>query len=73
MLVEVQVIRQNTGNWKYDIKADKELINPAYIVRIKPCPNKEENVFFVHLFGTEERYPLVIDKTSYDNLQIICV
>lgn len=68
MLVKVQIMGQNTGNWKYDIKAYDVFINPEYIRYISPCPNKDYEVFFVYLVGTEDRYPLVIDKVSFDNI-----
>jgi hypothetical protein len=66
MLIEVQTMRQNTGNWEYNIKADKELINTDHVVRIRP--STEKGVFFVHLVGMEERYPVIIDKPSFDKI-----
>lgn len=36
MLIEVQIMARNTGNWKYDIKGKVEIINTDYIKRITP-------------------------------------
>ena len=64
--IEVQTMRQNTGNWKYTIKGTIEHLNPSYIKRISPTT---ENCYSVWMEGDDQKYcTAVIDLKSFQRL-----
>jgi hypothetical protein len=71
MFIEVQVMRQNTGNWEYTIKAEKVLVNLNTIKMIQPSSVDAggPQVFLVYFLGEDVSRPTVIDKESYKKLK----
>lgn len=64
--IEVQVMKQNTGNWEYSIKCHIEHLNPAYIKRISP----NGNCYNVWMEGDDQQYATaVIDEESFKKLK----
>jgi hypothetical protein len=70
-LIEVQTMRQNTGNWKYDIKGPVEIINMKHIKRISPI-SEQKDIYAITLLGDDVRYPVIIDRTSYADILYRC-
>ena len=65
MLIEVQVMNQNPGNWEYTIKGDIIDINPDHIWMIKPF----KGLFAVYEFNGNPQYPLYIDTKSRERIK----
>jgi hypothetical protein len=63
-LIKVQTIRQNSGNWKYDIKSNNEYINTDKIIKAVPF----ENVFHLYLNNEDSKSVTTIDQKSLDDL-----
>lgn len=67
-LVEVQVLRQNTGNWKFDIEGPKCLINVEQIKTVRPEYGTTD-VFSILMVGDTHQDLIRIDTASYEKLK----
>ena len=64
--IEVQTMRQNQGNWKYDIKGKIEYLNPAYIRRLSSI----DNCYQVWMEGDDQQYcTAIIDEESFKRIK----
>ena len=64
--IEVQTMRQNTGNWKYNIEGAIEHLNPDYIKRISPTT---DDCYSVWMERDDQQYPtVVINLNSFKKL-----
>lgn len=61
-LIKVQIMGENSANWKYTIKERIEYINKEIIKRIVPC----SDIYKVYIASGEKDIMLAIDKESFD-------
>ena len=60
MIVQVQTLNQNTGNWEYSVKGCVEFINVSFIKRITPV----KTAYLVYMEG----HTITIDRESLDKI-----
>jgi hypothetical protein len=64
-LIKIQTVKQNSGNWKYNLKGEEVYINPNYIKKVMVI---SEGVFGIFIEGDDRNYPITIDQKQLDEV-----